>query len=251
MPATLKAQTVEELTRTLGHEMFARMRSNNPRCYHFAWWQERMLQICMQDEWFKVQAFRFIDVLPMMQTDVDVARHLKEYFVLPEHVRHGSNGHEQHRPRDDADAALRELEAVPATHALTQWVSRLMNFRRLDSLTARLFALVARKSSALMAGSFIAGSNITEAERAIRKLRDRKLAFTIDVLGEAALSASEAETYQQTYLDLIDQLPRRAATWSPVPLVDEADGQPVPRVNVSVKLTSLYPGFDPDRKSVV
>ncbi|HPM23889.1 MAG TPA: proline dehydrogenase family protein [Phycisphaerae bacterium] len=245
MPATLKAQTVEELTRTLGHEMFARMRSNNPRCYHFAWWQERMLQICMQDEWFKVQAFRFIDVLPMMQTDVDVARHLKEYFVLPEHVRHGSNGHEQHRPRDDADAALRELEAVPATHALTQWVSRLMNFRRLDSLTARLFALVARKSSALMAGSFIAGSNITEAERAIRKLRDRKLAFTIDVLGEAALSASEAETYQQTYLDLIDQLPRRAATWSPVPLVDEADGQPVPRVNVSVKLTSLYPGFDP------
>jgi RHH-type proline utilization regulon transcriptional repressor/proline dehydrogenase/delta 1-pyrroline-5-carboxylate dehydrogenase len=30
-----------------------------------------------------------------------------------------------------------------------------------------------------------------------------------------------------------------------VPLVDEADGRPLPRVNVSTKLTSLYPGFDP------
>ena len=34
-------------------------------------------------------------------------------------------------------------------------------------------------------------------------------------------------------------------SWPRVPLVDDADGEPLPRVNVSVKLTSLYPGFDP------
>ena len=79
MPATLNEPQVEELTQKLGHEMFERMRGASPRCYQFAWWQERMLRICMQDEWFKVQAFRFIDVLPMMQTSADVARHLKEH----------------------------------------------------------------------------------------------------------------------------------------------------------------------------
>jgi RHH-type proline utilization regulon transcriptional repressor/proline dehydrogenase/delta 1-pyrroline-5-carboxylate dehydrogenase len=245
MPATLKDSQVEELTQKLGHEMFERMRGASPRCYQFAWWQERMLRICMQDEWFKVQAFRFIDVLPMMQTSRDVARHLKEYFVLPEHAGHGHNGHPGHPTVEADEAALRELDAVPASRRLVEWVSRTMNFRRLDSPRARLMALAARKGSLLMAGTFIAGSNIQEAERAIVRLRRRKLAFTIDVLGEAALSGGEAEAYQQLYLDLIGQLPRHAAKWEPVPLVDQADGEALPRVNVSVKLTSLYPGFDP------
>ena len=266
MPVTLQAEQVEELTQKLGREMFERMRGSSPRCYQFAWWQERMLQLCMQDEWFKVQAFRFIDVLPMMQTDVDVARHLKEYFVLPERTA-GHNGHRRaqrsravakagqvhsghdgrgpHDAVEAQEAALRELDAAPATGGMVRMVSRLMNFRRLDSLSARLFAVVARRSSGLMAGSFIAGSNIAEAERAIRRLRGRQLAFTIDVLGEAALSGVEAEAYQQTYLDLIGQLPRHARGWPRVPLIDDADGEPIPRVNVSVKLTSLYPGFDP------
>ncbi len=245
MPATLQDRQVEERTQKLGREMFERMRGSRPHCYQFAWWQERMLQICMQDEWFKVQAFRFIDVLPMMQTAEDVARHLKEYFVLPEHLRRRRNGHPGHAHAENGQAALRELEAVPASHRLVEWVSHTMNFHRLDSPLARLMAFAARKSSLVMAGSFIAGSNIQEAERAILRLRRRKLAFTIDVLGEAALSSGEAEAYQQIYLDLIGQLPRRASAWEPVSLTDEGDGEALPRVNVSVKLTSLYPGFDP------
>jgi RHH-type proline utilization regulon transcriptional repressor/proline dehydrogenase/delta 1-pyrroline-5-carboxylate dehydrogenase len=235
MPATLKDRQVEELTQNLGREMFERMRSSQPNCLQFGWWQDRMLRVCMLDEWFKVQAFRFIDVLPMMQTDLDVARHLREYFVLP------TVGH---RP-SAGDDGLRELDAPPPGRRLVETVSRLMNFKRLDSLTARLLAKVARKGAHLMAGSFIAGSNIQEAERAILKLRARQMAFTIDLLGEAALSTAEGEAYQQIYLDLIGQLPQRAAAWSPVPLVDQGDGQALPRVNVSVKLTSLYPGFDP------
>ncbi len=245
MPAELKDQQVEELTRKLGHEMFERMRGAQPRPHQFAWWQERMLRVLMQDEWLKVQAFRFIDVLPMMRTSADVARHLREYFVLPEHVRHKRNGHGAHAPAEGDADALRELDPAPASRRLVEWTSRTMNFRRLDSPFARLMALIARRSSLLMAGTFIAGSNIVEAERAILRLRRKKLAFTIDVLGEAALSAGEAEAYRQMYLDLIEQLPRQAAAWKPVALADEADGQAIPRVNVSVKLTSLYPGFDP------
>jgi RHH-type proline utilization regulon transcriptional repressor/proline dehydrogenase/delta 1-pyrroline-5-carboxylate dehydrogenase len=241
MPATLKDREVEELTRKLGQEMFERMRASRPRLWQFPWWQERMLRLCMQDEWLKVQAFRFIDVLPMMQSDRDVAQHLREYFVLPEPVGYLGNG----QGPEPGEPTLRELEAVPATRAMVRWVSRLMDFRRLDSLSARVFVRAARRGSALMARSFIAGSNIEEAERAIRRLRRQRMAFTIDVLGEAALSADEAAAYHRTYLELIGELPRHAAGWPQVLLVDEADGEAIPRVNVSVKLTSLYPGFDP------
>jgi RHH-type proline utilization regulon transcriptional repressor/proline dehydrogenase/delta 1-pyrroline-5-carboxylate dehydrogenase len=265
MSAAVREREVEELTQKLGHEMFGRMRGSTPGVFQYAWWQERLLQLCMQDEWFKVQAFRFIDVLPMMQTDAEVARHLKEYFVLPEHARNGQRS----APREHAlpgdtpaaaqhaatvehaaaaaarEAALRELEPAPFMQHIVKLVSRATNFRRLDSIWARLLALGARRGSMIMAGSFIAGANIDEAVRVIRRLRRRKMAFTIDVLGEAALSAAEGAAYHQTYMDLVGRLPGHAATWPAVPLADEGNGQVVPRVNVSVKLTSLYPGFDP------
>ena len=47
---------------------------------------------------------------------------------------------------------------------------------------------VARRASQTMAARFIAGSNIHEAERAILRLRQQRMAFTVDVLGEAAVS---------------------------------------------------------------
>jgi RHH-type proline utilization regulon transcriptional repressor/proline dehydrogenase/delta 1-pyrroline-5-carboxylate dehydrogenase len=249
MPATLKQQQVEVLAQKLGREMFERMRGGNPRIWQYDWWQERALQLCMQDEWFKVQAFRFIDVLPMMHTDREIARHLREYFVLPQHARR-DNGHApQHGAHAGGNgtqrAALAELEAKPAVRRLVELVSWMMNFQRLDATWPRVCARTARESAALMARSFIPGATVEQAERAIRKLRSRQLAFTIDVLGEAAVSRLEAEAYQQTYLDLVAELPRHAESWPQVDMVDRGSGEPVPRVNVSVKLTSLYPGFDP------
>lgn len=242
MPPTLKDREVENLTQKLGREMFARMRGSKPRPWHSAWWLERALQICMQDEWFKVQAFRFVDVLPMMHDQIEMARHLKEYFVLPEHAERRHNGHGH---GSAAHAELRELEARPPVRRLVELVSRLMNFRRLDGPWPRLCGWGARFGSALMAGNFIPGATVEAAERAILWMRRRRLAFTIDVLGEAAVSGVEAAAYQQTYLELIRALPKHAANWPAVTIVDEADDQPIPRVNVSVKLTSLYPGFDP------
>lgn len=241
--------------------MFERMRTARPGPFQFSWWQERMLHVLMLDEWLKVQAFRFIDVLPTMSDDIELARHLREYFVLPQHARGGSRDNGAHEPQwfaagrhggwprgdeaVDRGSSTHELENGPLGRDLVRLVSHAMNFRRLDGVLARLFSLVARRSASLMAGSFIAGSTLDEAERSIRRMRDQRMAFTIDVLGEAAVSASEAEAYHATYMDLVRQLPGRAARWSPVPLIDEADGRPIPRVNVSTKLTSLYPGFDP------
>src|SRR5215470_4127962 len=50
----------------------------------------------MRDETIKVQMFRFIDVLPMLKTGEQVARHLQEYFldhaeIFPVAVQWGLN----------------------------------------------------------------------------------------------------------------------------------------------------------------
>ena len=236
-------QHIEELTVRLGHEMFDRMAANNPWPHQFEWWQEVGLQQAMKNEQLKVQAFRFVDVLPAVAgQQQEMARHMKEYFVKEER---GHNGHAAHHSPRARQNALRDLEPGGDNEWMATLASSLMNFRRLDSLRARFFCWFAWKAAMTMAGSFIAGTTTDEAERAIRRMRKQKLAFTIDVLGEAALSRGEAEAYQQTYLDLITGLAQHAAQWRAVPLVDGVGDEAIPRVNVSVKLTSIHPGLDP------
>lgn len=237
-PAELEART-----KRIGREMFDRVRGSNPWIYQSDWWVDRMMQVCMRNAWLKVQAFRFMDVLPMMHSDEDVARHIREYLVHPDFAaatKHNGASHGHEDPR----AALDELAPDPQ-RGLVRFVSRLLDFSRLDSGYARFFAGLAQYSSRMMARRFIAGSNLREAERAILKMRSRKLAFTIDVLGEMAVSQREAEQYQQIYLDLINELSRQAANWPRSALIDGVADLAVPTVNVSVKLTAIYPGLDP------
>lgn len=243
MPARATIRHIEERTQQLGHELFERMRGLRPMLWQGEYWQDWLLKQCTHNEWFKVQTFRLIDALPMLGDDVELARHLREYFVLPQ-VTAARGRRPTHGADDDDGGALRELEPA-TTRWLVRWVSYWMNFRRPDSWFARRAARFARGMALRMARNFIPGTNLDEAQRAFRKLRERRLASTIDVLGEAALSRSEAEAYHRTYLDLIRELPRRVAAWPEVPLIDTADGQPLPRVNISVKLTSICPGLDP------
>jgi RHH-type proline utilization regulon transcriptional repressor/proline dehydrogenase/delta 1-pyrroline-5-carboxylate dehydrogenase len=238
----ISQQQIEELTVRLGNEMFDRMERNRPWVFQSQWWQEQMLQLLMKDERLKVQAFRFIDVLPAVGNhQTEMARHMKEYFAGPD-LAGGTN---EHPDRNHArQAALKELERANSQDRLVRLAAKVMNFHRLDSFWARLLCWVAWNTSRKMAGTFIAGTNPQEAEQAIRHMRKQQLAFTIDVLGEAAVSRKEAEAYQQIYLDLLTELPKHAAVWPTVRLIDEFDGEPIPRVNVSVKLTAIHPGLD-------
>lgn len=238
------ARDIEALTVRLGREMFDRIEGRQPTIVQLQWWEERMMRLFMADEWLKVQAFRFIDVLPTMSGPADIARHLREYFVRPEVRRATRNPPSRLQDaRGRNGDALAELDG-PGSRSLVDWVSRLMNFDRLDSPRARWLAWLAWKSAVGMAHTFIAGTTTREAERTIRRMRDKRLAFTVDVLGEAAVSEVESEHYQQIYLDLIRDLAKDAADWPPVPQIDTADGRPVVRVNVSVKLTSLFSQCD-------
>jgi RHH-type proline utilization regulon transcriptional repressor/proline dehydrogenase/delta 1-pyrroline-5-carboxylate dehydrogenase len=197
-----------------GRELFARIGHVRPVPFSSDWWDERLMDWTMGDEAVKVQLFRFIDVLPLLRTPADINRHLREYF--------GEAG--SHLPG---------------------WLRRLLPYMPRNGLAGRLLARTARQSAQRLALRFIAGSNLPEALDAIARLRRRSLAFTIDLLGEATITEPEAERYQAEYLQLIDGLTREVNRWPSVDLIDRAGEHPLPRVNVSIKLSSLYSQFDP------
>ncbi len=208
------AADLQGLTLAYGREIFARLDRAAPLPFSAAWFDERMMEWTIADEAVKVQLFRFIDVLPMLRTPAEINRHLAEYFA--EAGRH-----------------------VPG------WVRFLMGVWPRRGPLGRLLAHLARRNAERLARRFIAGSNVSEALEAIARLRRRSLAFTVDLLGEATITEAEADRCQREYLDLIAGLSTHVNTWKPIDLIDREPGGELARVNVSVKLSSLYSQFDP------
>jgi RHH-type proline utilization regulon transcriptional repressor/proline dehydrogenase/delta 1-pyrroline-5-carboxylate dehydrogenase len=208
------ATDVEALTQAYGREIFARLDQAGPVPFSPGWWDEHLMDWTMGDPAVKVQLFRFIDALPLLHGPADVNRHLREYFA-------------------EVD------ERLPG------WMRLGLHVLPNNGTIGRLVAGAARTSARRLARRFIAGSNLPEALHAIGGLRDRSLAFTVDLLGEATITEKEAEQYQAEYLTLVEGLSRHVNRWPAVDLIDRDEHGPLPRVNVSVKLSSLYSQFDP------
>jgi len=96
-----------------------------------------------------------------------------------------------------------------------------------------------------MARKFIAADDLDHAVKTIAELRRKRLAFTVDLLGEAVVSESEADQFQRRYLELVELLPARLAGFAEDSLIDRDAAGAIPRANVSVKLSSLFSQFDP------
>ncbi len=103
----------------------------------------------------------------------------------------------------------------------------------------------ARFSAGIMARKFIAGATPSEAIETVVSLRRQRLAFTADLLGEAVISELEADLYQQTCLTLIRDLDGPIGRSPEIPLIDRDQHGPIPRVNLSLKLSSLTAHFEP------
>jgi RHH-type proline utilization regulon transcriptional repressor/proline dehydrogenase/delta 1-pyrroline-5-carboxylate dehydrogenase len=208
------ATELESLTHDYGREVFARLQRGGPLPLTPAWLDERLMEWTMSDPAVKVQLFRFIDCLPLLRTPADITRHLREYF-------HQAGPH------------------VP------RWIHRGLRWLPENGRLGQLLARTASWSAERMARRFIAGSDLPETLATIAQLRARSLAFTVDLLGEAVITEAEAEHYQAEYLHLVAGLSRAVNSWPAVGLIDRDDRGPLPRVNVSVKLSSLYSQFDP------
>jgi RHH-type transcriptional regulator, proline utilization regulon repressor / proline dehydrogenase / delta 1-pyrroline-5-carboxylate dehydrogenase len=205
---------LEARTREIGRQIFARVREEQPTVGTAAWWDEKMMGLSMRDEGVKIELFRFVDALPALRTPRQITGHLKEYFSQ---VR----------------------ERLPAlARPILRWLPE-------DGWVGRSVARAAQFNVKRLARRFIAGSNLPQTLEAIKELRRRSLAFTIDLLGEAVLSESEAERYQGQYLHFLEGLAAEANDWPENRLIDRDHGEPIPRVNVSIKLSSLYSQFDP------
>nr|WP_240907097.1 L-glutamate gamma-semialdehyde dehydrogenase [Paludisphaera rhizosphaerae] len=204
---------MEDRTRAIGRELFARVgRASRP--WRRAWWEDRFMATTLDDPEVRVQLFRFIDVLPALKTAPAVRRHLAEYL-------------------DEAG------DRVP------WWLRTAVALAPPGSEREEMLAASARTAAGLMARKFIAGSTPEEAFQTVLKLRAKKVAFTADLLGEAVISEAEADAYQQTCLHLLKGLAGPLAARPEIPQIDRDVDGPIPRVNLSLKLSSLTTWFDP------
>jgi len=177
-------------------------------------WDDKIMDFAMGNPGLKVQLFRFIDALPALRSKPEIARHLQEYLSAEEV----------------------ELPGV---------LKGLLNFTDPDSAPGKLAATTVAPAVETLAYRYISAETIDKAVKVIERMRKDKLAFTMDLLGEAVITEEEAQAYLQRYLDLMEQLSTAARGWRTVEAIDVADGKELPKVQVSVKLTAFYSQFDP------
>jgi len=209
----LSAQALDARTKEIGRELFERI-GRGPMPWQRAWWEDRFIAGTLDDPLVRAQLFRFIDALPALKDADSIRRHLAEYL---------------------AEAG----DQVP------RWLSLALRLAPEGTIRAEWLAEAARASASAMARKFIAGATPEEARQTVLALRRRRLAFTADLLGEAVISEAEADRYQETCLALVHGLdgPLRAAP--EIPLIDRDQYGPIPRVNLSLKLSSLTAQFEP------
>lgn len=190
----------------IGGEIFARMAGSKPSVFSRSSLTGLLLGWSMGQERLKTQLFRLVDVLPALGSNSEIARHIKEYL---------------------GD----EFAGLPSGMARVLGWSPL-----LPSVAGPLATLAVRR----MARAFILAEGPDSALAELRALRDRSTAFTVDLLGEAAVSEREAEAYATRYLQLIDVLADAATSWPRSERLDSDDRSPIPAVNVSVKISALF-----------
>src|SRR3989440_2057671 len=169
---------------------------------------QRMMALSMRDEQFKAQLFRFVDVLPSLRRSGEIVEHLEEYF-----------------------GDLRDGFA-PLVHTGV----------RLARMVPWISGPVLRWNVSGMARQFIAGKNPNDLMKTLRKRRAQKIGFTVDLLGEAVVSETEADNYAARCLDLLETLARETRGWTD-PLGRNSELFPV--VNLSVKISALYSQMNP------
>ena len=203
----------------IGREIFALAEAEQPGIWQSDWWTDQATRIIDRDDRLRARVFEFVECLPSLGDAAEITRHLAEYLD-PSHVN------------------------------LPKVFHAAVGSGPLEGLRRSLIGRAARFGATQMAGRFITGFDIPSLLKTLERLRKRGMAFTLDVLGESTTSYVGADRYAQVYHDVLDRLTGLAGGWPTIPIIDrDADG-PMPRVNLSIKLTGLDPHFDaidPDR----
>lgn len=195
---------VEQRIQELGQEIMNHT-SSGLGILNMSNWSQNIINSMMDNESFRVASLRFTDVAPTLHNDTEFVTHLKAYF-------------------NDTEGAASFLgKSIPS-----------------GGLLSKIIAPLGRKNIESMAKGFIAGRNIEEGIKAFEGLHKKGIACSIDILGEAVVSKSEAEEYMAAYTEAITKISAAANTWGEASYPEEDKIDKTVRANVSVKLSALY-----------
>jgi proline dehydrogenase len=204
-------ETVERDLREVGRDLAARF---PPRSRHpVRALDAKAMELSSQDAELRAALFRFVDVTPACRSLDDLARHLAGYL-------------------EDVDAKPPPLKAA----------------MKMAETRAGRTALGAAAAAGVrhMAHRFIVGSTPRDATGDLRGMWRDGIAASLDLLGEATVTAPEADRYAERCAQALDELAR---TYEKVPqreqLEHDSAGR-LPRANLSVKISALTPLMRPE-----
>lgn len=204
---------IEAAVRATGAQLFALMdKQPPPALFSKKGAYARLMEWSMKDPAFKTQLFRFVDVLPSLQSSTEIVRHLQEYL---------------------GDKAVELNPALKAGLAAS-------------SFAPGLVAAPVKAQIVDMAGQFVAGRTGEDLIKQIRKNTKLGLATTIDLLGEAVVHEGEADIFLKRNLEVLDSVSRHFQA-EPAPAFSDLgpDDRLLPRLNLSVKISALTPEVHP------
>lgn len=198
---------LEKLIFEKGESLIKEAKKHRPKKGSNEYLNNIVFDMCMKDPYLKTQLFRFIDVLPVLDTEKDIIDHLKEYIF-----------------EKDVDLSFLTLGTSTASLA--------------SKLTPKLVAPIIKASAKRMANSFIAGKDAHKTLDVIKDYFNKGMSFTLDILGEVTTSEKDADVYMNSYFNTLDVLVDEFGK-------DAKDSFGKPKINVSVKISSLYSRFNP------
>jgi len=199
---------IEAAVRAKGEQLFTLMdQQPPPALFSKKGAYARLMEWSMKDPVFKTQLFRFVDVLPSLNSSGEIVRHLQEYL---------------------GDKAVELNPALKAGLAAS-------------SFAPALVATPVKAQIVDMAGQFVAGETGEDLLKQIKKNAKLGLATTIDLLGETVLNEAEADVFLKRNLEVLDSVSKFYAKESAPCFSDLGPKGPLPRLNLSVKISALTP----------
>ncbi|HEY1833497.1 MAG TPA: proline dehydrogenase family protein [Solirubrobacteraceae bacterium] len=154
-------------------------------------------------------------------------------------------------------ALLRFVDVAPACRSVDDLASHLLSY--LDELHQRPVSLDvairmgssragrAALGSAALAGvrhvahRFIVGETAHDAAKVLRGLWGEGAASSVDLLGEATVTAAEADRYAARCAETLGTLAQLYGALPAQPTLERDGAGPIPRANLSVKVSALTP----------
>jgi RHH-type proline utilization regulon transcriptional repressor/proline dehydrogenase/delta 1-pyrroline-5-carboxylate dehydrogenase len=207
----MAAGTIDDEILAVGRDVAARFPSFAMRPLKAL--DDKAMDLASQDEQLRAALFRFVDVVPACRSLDDLARHLSGF--------------------------LDEVTDRPASLDVAM---------RMSSSRAGRTALGAAAAAGVrhMAHRFIVGETPREATKVLEDLWRAGAASSVDLLGEATVTSAEADRYAGRCARALDEL---ATVYEGLPErahLERDSAGPLPRANLSVKVSALTPLLRPD-----